>query len=26
MAAINLKPDDFHGDWNYTISPMQPSR
>jgi hypothetical protein len=23
MAAINLKPDDFHGDWNYTISPAK---
>lgn len=21
MARINLKPDKFHGDWNYTISP-----
>lgn len=21
MAAINIKRDDFHGDWNYTISP-----
>jgi len=21
MARIKLKPDEFHGDWNYTISP-----
>jgi hypothetical protein len=21
MAAINLKPNKFHGDWNYTIAP-----
>lgn len=21
MAAINIKPDVFHGEWNYTISP-----
>lgn len=21
MASINLKPDKFHGDWNYTILP-----
>jgi hypothetical protein len=21
MAAINLSPHEFHGDWNYTISP-----
>lgn len=21
MARINLKPDTFHGDWNYTITP-----
>jgi Rhodopirellula transposase DDE domain len=20
-AAINLKPDEFHGTWNYTIAP-----
>ena len=25
MAAINLACDDFHGEWNYTISP-QPSK
>jgi hypothetical protein len=23
MQAINLKPADFHGEWNYTISPNQ---
>jgi hypothetical protein len=22
MAALNLKPDDFHGDWNYSIAPQ----
>jgi hypothetical protein len=22
MAAINLARDDFHGEWNYTISPQ----
>ena len=21
MAAINIACDDFHGEWNYTISP-----
>ena len=21
MAAINIKRDEFHGEWNYTISP-----
>jgi Rhodopirellula transposase DDE domain len=25
MAAINLTCDDFHGDWNYTISPSNAS-
>jgi hypothetical protein len=25
MAAINIQHADFHGEWNYTISPMQPS-
>ena len=24
MASINLKPDAFHGEWNYVIHPMQP--
>src|SRR5215472_7051365 len=23
MARLNLKPADFHGEWNYTISPQQ---
>jgi transposase len=23
LAAVNLHPHDFHGDWNYTISPSQ---
>ncbi len=23
MRAINVKPDKFHGDWNYTISPRK---
>jgi hypothetical protein len=23
MAQINIKPDDFHGEWNYTIAPAQ---
>jgi hypothetical protein len=21
MAALNLTPDKFHGDWNYAIKP-----
>jgi phosphomevalonate kinase len=25
MAQINIKSDDFHGEWNYTISPTQPT-
>jgi hypothetical protein len=25
LAAINIQRDDFHGEWNYTISPRQPS-
>jgi hypothetical protein len=25
MAAINLSYDDFHGEWNYTISPITDS-
>jgi hypothetical protein len=24
MAAINLKPAAFHGEWNYTIAPRKP--
>jgi hypothetical protein len=23
MAQTNIKPDDFHGEWNYTISPAE---
>ena len=23
MSRLNLKPADFHGEWNYTISPQQ---
>jgi hypothetical protein len=27
MAAINITRSDFHGEWNYTISPArQPNR
>jgi hypothetical protein len=26
MEAINICPHDFHGDWNYTISPHAPIR
>ena len=25
MAALNLQPSAFHGDWNYTIRPRQPT-
>jgi hypothetical protein len=25
MAAINIQRNDFHGEWNYTISPRKPS-
>ncbi|MBI5555893.1 MAG: ISAzo13 family transposase, partial [Elusimicrobia bacterium] len=21
MKALNLEPDEFHGEWNYTIKP-----
>ena len=24
MASLNVKPDAFHGEWNYTIAPRQP--
>ena len=24
MAALNLKPASFHGEWNYTIAPRKP--
>jgi hypothetical protein len=23
LASLNLKPDNFHGDWNYTVLPMR---
>jgi Rhodopirellula transposase DDE domain len=23
LDAVHLHPDDFHGDWNYTITPSQ---
>ena len=23
LASLNLKPDNFHGDWNYTILPLR---
>jgi hypoxanthine-guanine phosphoribosyltransferase len=26
MAALNITRADFHGEWNYTISPNQPSQ
>jgi transposase len=25
MAALNIKPADFHGEWNYTFAPRTPS-
>ncbi|HZL47882.1 MAG TPA: hypothetical protein VFC30_02600, partial [Solirubrobacteraceae bacterium] len=25
MATVNLHRHDFHGDWNYTIKPTQPT-
>ena len=24
MASLNIKPDTFHGEWNYTIAPRSP--
>ena len=24
MAALNIQPANFHGDWNYTFSPRRP--
>jgi hypothetical protein len=24
MAALNIQPADFHGEWNYTIAPRPP--
>ena len=26
LASVKLKPDDFHGDWNYCILPRRPKR
>jgi hypothetical protein len=26
MHAINIQRHEFHGDWNYTISPQPPVR
>ena len=26
LAALHLKPDDFHGEWNYTLSPQTPGK
>ena len=26
MASLNVKPDLFHGEWNYTIAQRQPDR
>ena len=26
MAALRLIPDKFHGDWNYTLAPVDPDR
>ena len=23
LALLNLKPDKFHGDWNYTVLPSR---
>jgi len=23
LAAVNMEPDDFHGDWNYRILPSR---
>ena len=25
MAPLNIRPADFHGEWNYTISPRWPN-
>jgi hypothetical protein len=24
MAALNIQPAAFHGEWNYTIAPRRP--
>lgn len=26
LARLNLKPNDFHGDWNYTLSPTRSAK
>ena len=26
MASLRLTPDEFHGNWNYTIAPIEPPR
>jgi transposase len=26
LAAVRLRPDSFHGDWNYTILPTRPAK
>jgi hypothetical protein len=26
MASLNIKGDDFHPEWNYTINPRKPSK
>jgi hypothetical protein len=26
MASLNVKPDSFHGEWNYTIAPRRLAR
>ena len=26
MTRIQLRPDSFHGEWNYTILPLAPAR
>ena len=26
MKQVNLRPDTFHGEWNYVITPHQPAR
>lgn len=26
MTALHLIPDEFHGDWNYTIAPVESGR
>ena len=26
MASFSIQPANFHGEWNYTITPRQPDR